>query len=226
MAKPPSRLVRPVAVLFMVGAGCFAAAAFPGISALIPSELLAVTFFVGSLFFTSAAWLQYQQSSGARASEPTTSVGAASRVPLLWERGRTDRLAGLVQLAGTLWFNVNTFDAMFAGQTAQHENLRVWTPDIVGSVCFLVASGLALREVRYLRHAQQKSRDRTIAVVNEVGSVLFMLAAIAAFVRPDTSDPVAAYLANGGTFLGALCFFWGARLLLPARTAPQARNSG
>jgi hypothetical protein len=39
-------------------------------------------------------------------------------------------------------------------------------------------------------------------------------AAIAAFVRPATGDLASASVANGGTFLGALCFFWGARLLL------------
>jgi hypothetical protein len=202
----------------MLGSSCFAAAAFPGISAVAPAELLALTFFVGSLFFTSAAYLQFQQS----ASAPVlTSPG------FFWQHGRIDRLAGLVQLTGTLWFNVNTFAALFADQTAQHDDLRVWTPDMIGSICFLVASGLALQEVRYLRHARDEDLHRswTIAVVNELGSVLFMLAAIAAFVRPDTSEPVGAYLANGGTFLGALCFCWGAWLLLPDSSRSRSRSS-
>jgi hypothetical protein len=132
-----------------------------------------------------------------------------------------------VQLGGTLWFNVNTFDALLIARVSEREDLRVWTPDVVGSVCFLVASGLALWEVRYL-HGRRGERNRqlhlnrhpdrqwSIAVVNEVGSILFMVAAVAAFVRPDTSEPVAAGIANGATCLGALCFLWGARLLLPA----------
>jgi hypothetical protein len=57
-----------------------------------------------------------------------------------------------------------------------------------------------------------------------VGSVFFMAAAIAAFVRPATGDPVAAAVANGGTFLGALCFFRGARLPL-ARAAERPGGS-
>jgi hypothetical protein len=46
--------------------------------------------------------------------------------------------------------------------------------------------------------------------------VFFMAAAIAAFVRPATDDAVAAGVANGGTFLGALSFLLAARLLLPS----------
>ena len=41
-----------------------------------------------------------------------------------------------------------------------------------------------------------------------------MLAAVAAFTRPATDDLLDASLANSGTMLGALCFLWGARLLL------------
>jgi hypothetical protein len=44
-------------VLFMVGSLCFAAAA-P--SSVLPSTVIAATFVVGSLFFTSAAAVQIQ----------------------------------------------------------------------------------------------------------------------------------------------------------------------
>jgi hypothetical protein len=54
----------------------------------------------------------------------------------------------------------------------------------------------------------------SVAAINLLGSVFFGLAALAAFVRPATGDLLSASIANGGTFLGALCFFWGARLLL------------
>jgi hypothetical protein len=51
-----------------------------------------------------------------------------------------------------------------------------------------------------------------------VGSIAFMASALAAYVIPATGDLLDAALANGGTFVGALCFFWGARLLLvPSR---------
>ncbi len=47
-----------------------------------------------------------------------------------------------------------------------------------------------------------------------VGSIFFMISALAAFVVPDTGDLLDAALANSGTLLGALCFFWAARLLI------------
>ena len=221
------------AVLFLVGSACFAAAAIPGLGSIVAADVLAAVFFVGSLFFTSAAFLQYLQAAGAPAS-----LASGSRIPLGWTSARVDRLAAVVQLAGTLWFNVNTWDALTSARVPGRENLRVWTPDVIGSFCFLVASGLALGEVRYLQRRRgqvdrggkaersgQRDRPWSIAVVNEVGSVLFMVAALAAFVRPDTTEPVAAGIANGATCLGALCFLWGARLLLPPRRR-EMRGTG
>lgn len=45
-------------ILFMVGSCCFAFGAAPGISAVLPAAVIGSVFFIGSLFFTSAAVLQ------------------------------------------------------------------------------------------------------------------------------------------------------------------------
>ena len=45
-----------------------------------------------------------------------------------------------------------------------------------------------------------------MALINQLGSLLFMVAAIAAFLRPATGDEVAVGVANWGTLTGALCF--------------------
>jgi hypothetical protein len=118
-----------------------------------------------------------------------------------------------VQLAGTVWFNINTANALRVGLTTRQQNLRIWTPDMIGSVCFLVASWLAVEEVCHARWCVRRGDvSWSVAAVNLLGSVFFALAALAAFVRPATGDLLSASIANGGTFLGALCFFWGARL--------------
>jgi hypothetical protein len=49
-----------------------------------------------------------------------------------------------------------------------------------------------------------------------LGSVAFMASAIASFVLPSTDTLIDLPLANAGTFLGAMCFFVGAALMLPA----------
>jgi hypothetical protein len=59
---------------------------------------------------------------------------------------RIDWWATAVQLLGTLFFNVTTFTALDAHLTAKQSDLVVWTPDALGSICFLVASQLAYAE--------------------------------------------------------------------------------
>src|SRR5262249_19330564 len=199
-----------IAVLFMIGSVCFAGAAAPGLSSVAPASVLGAVFFTGSLFFTSAAYLQYVQSINAGA------PGAPPRRRLLaWQPGRIDWWACTIQLAGTVWFNINTFDALRVGLTTRQQNLRIWTPDMIGSACFLVASWLALAEVCHGRWCVGRGDvSWSVAAINLLGSVFFMFAALAAFVRPATGALRSASIANAGTFLAGLCFFWGARLLL------------
>ena len=55
-----------------------------------------------------------------------------------------------------------------------------------------------------------------IAWVNMLGSVLFMASALASYVLPSTDEVVSTRLSVAGTLLGAVCFFVGAALMLPA----------
>jgi hypothetical protein len=177
-------------VLFMIGSFCFALGSIPGYASLVPAAAVGATFFIGSIFFTSAAFLQLLQ----------------SHDPVDW-------WASSIQLVGTVWFNINTFDAMQTGFDTQQQNLRIWTPDFLGSICFLVASYLAVWAVCSGPWCWERDEsDWWIVQANLLGSVFFMLAALAAFVLPSTGDLLDASLANSGTFLGAVCFFWAARL--------------
>jgi len=194
--------------LFMVGSSCFAVAALPGFASAVPDGVPGVVFFVGSIFFTSAGFSQLSQAMRPRW-RTDRGMGRILQVRSI------DWWACVVQSAGTLWFNLNTYDAMQSGLSVHEQNLRIWTPDMIGSICFLVASELAIWSVCRcavcIRHHDVPWR---IAVINMTGSVFFMLSAIAALVLPSTSSLLDASVANSGTVLGALCFFWGARLLL------------
>jgi hypothetical protein len=182
--------------LFIIGSAFFALGSAPGYSSLVPAEVVVVTFFVGSLFFTSAATLQY--------------LGTTDGRLFAWQPADIDWAASLIQLFGTLWFNVNTWAAHDVGLDAQAQDLRIWTPDYIGSVCFLVSSGLAV--IALGRPPWRERRPWRINGLNLLGSIFFMASAIAAFVLPDTDDLVDATLANSGTFLGALCFLVAARM--------------
>ncbi|MGA3360073.1 MAG: hypothetical protein ABSC87_07690, partial [Halobacteriota archaeon] len=62
-----------------------------------------------------------------------------------------------------------------------------------------------------------------ITALNLLGSVAFGVSAIASYVVPTTGLPINVALVNLGTFVGALCFFIGAVLLLPERTQPDSK---
>ena len=192
-------------VLFAAGSVCFAVASFASQWASAPRPAIGVTFFVGSIAFTLASFLQFR----------TTPPGP-------W---RGDRLAAVVQLAGTLFFNVSTFAGMQHGFDTQETDLRVWAPDAFGSVCFLVASELALIGVcgRWVCRRRGSTPWR-IAALNMVGSIAFGVAAVTSLVEPSTSEPVSAAIANAGTTAGALCFLAGALLLIPRPAANLIRS--
>ena len=99
----------------------------------------------------------------------------------------------------------------------------VWVPDVLGSICFLVASGLAWSEVSHgwwSWHA--RSLSWRIAALNLAGSIAFGVSAVASKIVTTTGEPRNIMLVNLGTAVGGLCFLVGALLLLPERTAPVA----
>jgi hypothetical protein len=140
---------------------------------------------------------------------------------------RIDWWAGLVQLAGTVLFNISTFDAMLEHLSARQADRLVWTPDAFGSICFLVASGLAWVEVGQAWWSwHPRSLSWLITALNLTGSIAFGASAVASHVVPASDQPRNVALMNLGTFIGALCFLIGAVLLLPERTRRDAPRPG
>lgn len=183
----------------MVGSTCFALGSFPFYFNNASAATVGVTFFVGSLFFTSAGVTQLVQ------------VRRAPTDQRAW-------WATLIQLVGMLFFNVNTYRAAFVTVAADQVNELVWAPDFYGSIAFLVASHLAWLVVCDGLWCVDRTRaEWWIAALNYMGSIFFMLSALAAFTLPTTGNVVNLTLVNLGTFFGAVGFFLGAFLLLPPR---------
>jgi hypothetical protein len=197
----PHRRAWWMAVLFAVGSLCFALAALAAQWASNPRSRIDVTFFAGSILFTAAACLQYL------------------------EAAKLERLAAAVQLLGTIFFNISTFAAMKHGLSTSQSNRRVWAPDVFGSVCFLVSSGLAYVGVchRWLC-LRWGSLSWRIAALNLLGSVAFGAAAIASLTEPSSGELVSARVANAGTALGGLCFLAASIALMP-QAAAEDRGS-
>jgi hypothetical protein len=227
--RPSAASVR-LGLLFGLGSVCFAVGSLPLYAARVAPEATAWTFVVGSVLFTSAAAFQ---------------VAGTPR------DDRLDRAAALVQLVGTVCFNVSTFAAT-RGLAALPARDLVWAPDVYGSVCFLVASVLACVAVRRAvrpravhgvpgfagrargasgapggRVAWRRgSVDWWVAAVNLAGSVAFGAAAVAARYVAGTTEETNVALANGGTFAGAVCFLAGAALLPVGSARERSRAHG
>jgi len=210
-----------IGVLFAVGSVLFALGTVSAYAAAVGSRWDAATYFVGSLFFTSAGFLTYRETVDATPQVP----GAAAQVPgaakkfFVFQPRRIDWWATAVQLAGTLFFNISCGNSVRLNLTAQAANQHVWRPDVYGSICFLVASALAWFEVC---HGWFGWRPRSwawwITAANLTGSVAFGISAVAAYIDPVTGEVKNMDWSAWGTFVGALCFLVGALLLLPERT--------
>ncbi len=123
------------------------------------------------------------------------------------EPGRLDWGSAVALFVGTLYFGASLLRALIGDLTTAQEHRLVWSPEIIGCVLFLLSGHLALRQLRRDRpRGRRADLGWWIAIVNQVGSALFMVAAIAAFVRPSTGDELAVGIANWATFTGAACF--------------------
>jgi hypothetical protein len=207
-AVPTVRRLRREAWGFIIGSSCFMVGAVPNYAEWAGAVGVGWTFFIGSIFFTLAAFIQLSLSGRHL---PRAGTNRADR---------SDWAAAAVQFAGTLFFNWSTLLALLAA-IADPTRMGVgWRPDAFGSIAFLVSSGLAMmatKERGMLWDTDARTWHGTW--LNMLGSVFFGLSAIGAYVLPDTETFVNLLWANLGTLLGAVCFLVAA--LLSRRTIPK-----
>lgn len=177
---------------FALGSTCFLIGPFPGYANLVGDSGDAVTFFVGSVLFTAGgslqSWLAWpgRDSSGAR---------------------RAAWWSAVVQSAGTLFFNITTFQAMHTALSSSEYDKLVWRPDALGSVCFLVSGAIAYRASA--RHGWLPAREGPgwwEPGINLLGCIFFGVSAVAGYVVPSTGSVLDQAAANWNTCLGAACF--------------------
>ncbi|MET9886457.1 hypothetical protein ABZZ20_25630 [Streptomyces sp. NPDC006430] len=165
-------------------------------------------YFAGGLFFNTGGYASLLQAINA----PRPDVEAGSLAVRRWawwsyEPHRIDWLSTFVLFVGTLVFGINLLNSLLKGLSLQQVNRLIWAPDMVGCFLFLISGHLALVEVCHGRLGV-RARDLSwwIVAVNQLGSLLFLISALAAFTRPATGSLVNEDIANWGTLTGALCF--------------------
>jgi hypothetical protein len=214
----PRRLNGTVATLFMIGAAGFTVGSLSTYASAVGATADAVTFFIASIFFTVASFGQLVQSqSPAMAATGSRHDDERQRVRwLAWLPHDKAWLAAAVQFPGTLFFNATTLRAISTSVASGQYDQVVWRPDFFGSILFLVSSTFAVLAVGQFFSWRPRAADWRIAWLNMIGSIAFMASAIGAFVLPETGETVDLTLADRGTLLGAICFFAGALLSIPA----------
>lgn len=181
-----------MALAFALGSTCFLVGPFPGYVELVGEHADAMTFFVGSLLFTTGGALQSLLAFGARHDHGP---------------GRSAWWAAVIQSAGTLCFNVTTWRALDTAVSDPQYNHLVWRPDAVGSVCFLVSGAIAYRasprDGWRPRHGPPGWWEPG---VNLLGCIFFGISAVAGYVVPETGSMLDLAAANWNTAAGAACF--------------------
>jgi hypothetical protein len=185
-----------MAGFFALGSTCFLIGPFPGYLQLVGETADGLTFFVGSILFTA---------------------GGALQSWLAWDAWRSHEAGGaaawwsaIIQSAGTLFFNVTTYQAMHVALTSADYDRLVWRPDWRGSICFLVSGAIAYRaSPRSRRHRWLPLRRGAgwwQPAVNLLGCIFFGISAVAGYVVPSTGSMLDLAAANWNTSLGAACF--------------------
>src|SRR6476469_3547986 len=201
-----TRINAVAATAFIVGGSLFCLGALLAQAHVGGPRLAAAVFMVGGVFFTTGGYASVLQVANA----PREVDGVVQAPQWRWwstEPRRLDWASAVALFVGTLYFGASLAVALLGDLTTAQLHRDVWTPEIIGCVLFLLSGHLALTEMHRDRpRGRRADLGWWIAVVNQAGSVLFMAAAIAAFVRPANGDELAVGVANWCTFAGAACF--------------------
>jgi len=224
----PRRLNAAIAALFMIGSAGFAVGSVPAYASAVGATADAVTFFVSSIFFTTASfWQLVQSQSPSAAATGTARDDERQHVRFLaWLPHERSWLAASTQLPGTLFFNGTTLWAVTTAATSSQYDQVVWRPDFYGSILFLISSAFAVLAAGRFFSWKPRAAGWRIAWLNMIGSIAFMASAIGAYVLPSTGAAVNVTLADKGTFMGAVCFFLGALLAIAAWSRPAEAGAG
>ncbi|QDV25187.1 hypothetical protein [Aureliella helgolandensis] len=209
----PENLNWWIGCIFAIGSLLFAVASLltllPALAAACSLQpYINAIFFSGSIPFTLAAWLQLYQAANAHPQVGTT------RKWFGWRPQDVGWRSCALQFAGTLLFNINTYDAMLPSLSWMQQDLAVWTPDVIGSILFLSSGYLAFVEVNQGQSwFQPRQLSWWVVFANLLGCIGFMISAVYAIALPEAHEAWST-ISIGLTLVGAIFFLLGSLLML------------
>lgn len=200
---------------FAIGSLLFALGALPGYLGLVGVLADNLTYFLGSVFFTIAGFTQLRLTGRWQPGSWATKEA--------WD----DWWSAAIQFVGTIAFNLSTLAALLGTAYPGTFEHMGWRPDFIGSICFILASVLAVRATTHRQSLwDPEARNWWNTWLNMAGSAAFMVSAVFAWINPSTGQPLNTDWVNLGTFVGAVCFFSAALLLRPeAKSEPGSDHS-
>jgi len=195
-------------ISFFLGGGLFTlGAVLSQLDAATPSTIN-WTFLVGGFFFSTGAYAALVQE--INSPRGIDEDGALTENRWRWwayEPNRPGWMAAFVLFCGTLAFAISLVDVFIERLETQQIDRLVWAPEMVGCVLFLISGHIGIIEVCHGRfRLLPRDLGWWIVTVNQVGSWLFFLSGLAAYVRPATGEVINVAVINWGTALGAACF--------------------
>ncbi len=194
-----------IPILFMIGAFCFGFSSFSSLyfSEIFSSIFINIIYFIGSIFFTAAAYLQYLESIN---SDITHHEHIHNKQCcwfwLRWRPYNLGYMSSLTQFIGTIFFNINTFNTLFNFNT-----ISISISNMLGSILFLISAFFAYFEIYHDKDVTIFSTSTWwIIWINLLGSIFFQISAFFSWFSYQN-------IATLTTLLGALCFFMASFIL-------------
>lgn len=202
------------ASFFMLGSLFYLFPNLPEYWSLDSSEINSI-FFMGSIPFTTAAYLQLFQAANTRHFTTPRLQNIKTKI-FGWKPKDIGWLSSALQFCGTLLFNLNTFKGISPPENWLQQDLWIWIPDFMGSIFFLFSGYLAYIEVGH-KHGAFHFKDLSwwITFINLLGCIAFMISAFYAFVPHENLKESHITLSLIFTLIGAFCFWLGALLMIP-----------
>ena len=202
-----------IGILFMIGSALFITGSVMSLIQHPQQKLNALVYFTGSIFFTTAAYLQYFQAINAEFPGDENPEKAPRKSFFAFQPRHLGFWVTFTQFIGTLLFNLNTFSPLWV-QTAFQETLFVQAPNTGGSILFMISGTLAMMEVCNGRMGcwRPLEIEWTLTFLNFLGCVAFLFSAFSASCPPIREKWVCS---DAFTLIGAICFFFGAYLTIP-----------
>ena len=197
--------------LFILGSALTLWPSLVGNEVLVPTRL----FFIGSLPFTLAAYLQFYQAVNSTDYPSNESLPVQPRL-LGLRAAEIGWWSCMLQLLGTLLFNVSTYNAMDSRLAWMSQDVWVWTPNMMGSILFLASGYMAFAETCHAYYRWLPGNlSWWVVALNLAGCIGFFVSAILAVMVSDADPALRSEFSVWFTLQGAIGFLLGSLLLMP-----------